>query len=64
MVDLNAKKEIITDIRKRTSMPGVFAGGDCTDQTHKQVIVAAGEGAIAALEAHEYLLRKEYFSYS
>lgn len=63
-VDLNAKKEIVTDRNKRTSVPGVFAGGDCTDQTHKQVIVAAGEGAVAALEAHEYLLRKEDFSYA
>lgn len=63
-LELNAKNEIICSERKETSVPGVFAAGDCTDQVHKQVIVAAGEGAIAVLEAHEYLLRKENFSYS
>jgi alkyl hydroperoxide reductase subunit F len=63
IVDLNDNNEIITNVRKQTSTPGIFAGGDCTDQPHKQVIVAAGEGAIAVLEAHEYLLRHEKVSY-
>lgn len=63
VVELNAQKEVITNERKQTSVPGIFAGGDCTDQPHKQVIVAAGEGAIATLEAHEYLLRHEKISY-
>ena len=62
-VKLNNKKEIITSKRKQTSLAGVFAAGDCTDQAHKQVIVAAGEGAIATLEAHEYLLRNEKIQY-
>ena len=53
---LNEREEIITDRKCRTSLPAVFAAGDVTDQSHKQVIVAAGEGAIAALEAHEFLL--------
>lgn len=63
VVSLNADGEIITDERKQTSTEGIFAAGDCTDQRHKQVIVAAGEGAIAVLEAHEYLLRKENIDY-
>lgn len=64
LLELNAEKEIITDERKKTSIEGIFAGGDCTNQAHKQVIVAAGEGAIAVLEAHEYLLRHEKIKYS
>ncbi len=64
IVELNSKKEIITDRKKQTHTAGIFAAGDCTDQIHKQVIVAAGEGAIALLEAHEYLLRKKDFNYN
>ena len=56
-LELNKMKEIPTSRLCRTAVKGVFAGGDCTDQAHKQVIVAAGEGAVAALEAHELILR-------
>lgn len=38
-------------------MPGLFAAGDVTDVPEKQIIVAAGEGAKAALQAHRYLQR-------
>jgi alkyl hydroperoxide reductase subunit F len=38
-------------------MAGVFAAGDVTSIKGKQIIIASGEGAKAALEAHEYLLR-------
>lgn len=41
-----------------TSVPGIFAAGDCTDVPAKQIIVAAGEGAKAALAAMDYVLRK------
>jgi len=57
IVELNERGEIITDRVMNTSTPGFFAGGDCNDGYHKQVIVAAGEGAVAALQAHEYLLK-------
>ena len=40
-----------------TNIPGLFAAGDVTDGKNKQVIIAAGEGAAAALAAHDYLLR-------
>lgn len=56
-VSLNNINEIPTDRRCNTKVKGVFAGGDCSDQAHKQVVVAAGEGAICALEAHELILR-------
>ena len=57
LVDLNGKKEIIVDINGRTSVPGIFAAGDVTDVKSKQIIIAAGDGAKAALEAYEYLMK-------
>ena len=57
IVELNKQGEIITDKVMNTSTAGFFAAGDCNDGAHKQVIVAAGEGAVAALQAHEYLLK-------
>lgn len=55
---LNRAGEIVTDKSGRTNVPGLFAAGDVTDNPYKQVIIAAGEGAAAALAAHEYLLTK------
>ncbi len=49
--------EVMIDVNCTTSRPGVFAAGDITEIHGKQVIVAAGEGAKAALEAYQYLLR-------
>jgi alkyl hydroperoxide reductase subunit F len=49
--------EIIVDCACRTSVPGIFAAGDVTTVPEKQIIVAAGEGAKAALSAYQYLLR-------
>lgn len=57
VVKLNERKEIVVDDRCKTSVDGIFAAGDVTDVPQKQVIVAAGEGAKAALCAHEYLQR-------
>lgn len=57
IVNHNDQGEIITNRLLHTSCPGFFAAGDCNDGYHKQVIVAAGEGAIAALQAHEYCLK-------
>lgn len=56
VVDLNEKEEIIIDSKTNmTSRPGIFAAGDITDVPYKQMIIAAGEGAKAALSAYEYL---------
>jgi alkyl hydroperoxide reductase subunit F len=56
-VALNEKKEIIVDINCHTNVAGVFAAGDVTSVKSKQIIIASGDGAKAALEAHEYLMK-------
>ncbi|MEK7653154.1 MAG: thioredoxin-disulfide reductase [Patescibacteria group bacterium] len=53
-IDLNERGEIVTKGNK-TSRPGVFAAGDCTDEKYKQIVIAAGDGAKAALEAYHFL---------
>ena len=59
LVNLNQKGEIIIDHNTcETSAKGIFAAGDATDEAHKQLIIAAGEGAKAALSAYEYLREK------
>ena len=50
--------EIIVDARGQTSIPGLFAAGDATSTPFKQIIIAAGEGAKAALGAFEVLMRQ------
>jgi len=55
VVELNEKGEIKIDYQNRTSQPGIFAAGDVTNVSHKQIVIAAGEGAKAALNACEYL---------
>jgi alkyl hydroperoxide reductase subunit F len=55
---LNEYGEILVDCQTQTGVPGVFAAGDVTNVRDKQVIIAAGEGAKAALRAHEYLLAR------
>jgi thioredoxin reductase (NADPH) len=54
-VDLDERGQIIVDSLCRTSRRGVFAAGDATNIPYKQAIIAAGEGAKAALSAYEYL---------
>jgi alkyl hydroperoxide reductase subunit F len=56
LVDLDPQGRIKIDARNRTSVPGIFAAGDVTDTYSEQVLVAAGEGAKAALSSYEYLL--------
>jgi thioredoxin reductase (NADPH) len=57
LVKLNGKKEIIVDKYCGTSTKGIFAAGDVTDVPYKQAIISAGQGAIAALSAYNFLQR-------
>jgi len=58
LVDLNQIGEIIIDKDNYTKTPGVFAAGDITDIKYEQIVIAAGEGAKAALAATDYLKGK------
>ena len=59
LVKLNGSKEIIIDKYCATSNGGVFAAGDVTDVPYKQAIISAGQGAIAALSAYNYIQRRK-----
>jgi alkyl hydroperoxide reductase subunit F len=56
-VELSRYGEIVIDDKGHTSVPGVFAAGDSTTVPFKQIIIATGEGAKAALSAFDYLIR-------
>ena len=56
-VELSKHGEVIVNARGETSLPGVFAAGDCTAVPYKQIIIAMGEGAKASLGAFDYLIR-------
>ncbi|MEG1770082.1 MAG: alkyl hydroperoxide reductase subunit F [Comamonas sp.] len=56
-VELTRFGEVIIDAKGHTNVPGVFAAGDCTDVPYKQIIIAAGAGATAALSAFDHLIR-------
>jgi NADH-dependent peroxiredoxin subunit F len=49
--------EIEVDAKGHTNLPGVFAAGDCTTVPFKQIVIAAGDGAKAALAAFDHLMR-------
>lgn len=56
-VELNQQGEVIVNCASETSVPGLYAAGDVTNVPEKQIVVAAGEGAKAVLQAHRYLQR-------
>jgi alkyl hydroperoxide reductase subunit F len=56
-VELSRHGEIVVDAKGATSLPGVFAAGDATTVPYKQIVIAAGDGAKAALSAFEHLIR-------
>jgi alkyl hydroperoxide reductase subunit F len=56
-VELSPRGEVVVDDRGATSVPGVFAAGDCTTVPHKQIVIAMGAGSTAALSAFDHLIR-------
>ncbi|MCR5882713.1 alkyl hydroperoxide reductase subunit F [Rhizobacter sp. J219] len=56
-LELSRFGEIVVDAKGATSVPGVFAAGDVTTVPFKQIIIAAGDGAKAALGAFDHLMR-------
>jgi alkyl hydroperoxide reductase subunit F len=59
LIKLNERKEIIVNENGETSLPGLFAAGDCINSPHKQITVATGSGTIAALGAYRYIQMKD-----
>ena len=58
LVDVNDKGEIVIDKSGATSTPGIYAAGDVTDEFGKQIIIATGQGARAAMAANRDLRRR------
>ena len=56
-VELSPRGEVVVDDRGQTSLPGVFAAGDCTTVPYKQIVIALGQGATAGLSAFDHLIR-------
>jgi alkyl hydroperoxide reductase subunit F len=56
-LELSKFGEIVVDAKGHTNVPGVFAAGDCTTVPFKQIVIAAGDGAKAALSAFDHLIR-------
>ena len=56
-VERNALGEVVVDGHGATNLAGVFAAGDCTNSSYKQIIISMGSGATAALGAFDYLIR-------
>jgi thioredoxin reductase (NADPH) len=54
-LELNEQGYIVADAHQRTSVPGVFAAGDVQSADFRQVVIAAGAGAKAVIEADRYL---------
>lgn len=57
-VELSRFGEIMVDAKGHTNIDGVFAAGDCTTVPYRQIVIAAGEGAKAALSAFDHLIRQ------
>ncbi len=56
-IELSKHGEIMVDAKGATNVPGVFAAGDATTVPYKQIVIAAGDGAKAALSAFDHLIR-------
>ena len=55
LLDLNEEGFIRVNARRETSVPGIYAAGDVIDKTLRQIVTAAGDGAVAADSAIKYI---------
>lgn len=55
LCDINEQGEVIVDLKMRTSLAGLYAAGDVRIEAAKQVVCAAGDGAVAAIDIIEYI---------
>lgn len=55
VIELDGKGYVVTKNHTETSVPGIFAAGDCVDHRYRQAIVAAGQGCMAAMDAQKWL---------
>jgi thioredoxin reductase (NADPH) len=55
VLDMDPEGFILTDLGMQTSLPGVYAAGDCRSTILRQIVVAAGDGAVASFAAQRYL---------
>ena len=61
LVELNDNKEIVFDLKTlETKTKGLFSAGDCNVSKHKQIVMASGQGATAALSAYEYIKKENH----
>jgi len=54
-LELDSRGYIVSDRHQHTNIPGVFVAGDVQDPHYRQVVIAAGTGAVAAMEAERFL---------
>jgi alkyl hydroperoxide reductase subunit F len=59
VVELSRMGEVLVNAKGETSVPGLYAAGDVTASPYKQIIIAMGSGATAALGAFEFLMKQE-----
>ena len=59
LIKINDSNQVITSDSLETSLTGIFAAGDLTTTPYKQIVIAAGEGAKAALSCYDYIQRKD-----
>lgn len=62
-LELDEERYILTDLKQRTSVPGVFAAGDVQERVLRQITTAVGTGAKAAMEAERYIAELEGRAY-
>jgi thioredoxin reductase (NADPH) len=59
LVELDDQSQVVVGADQATSVPGIFAAGDCTNNLYKQATISAGEAATAALACYDYLAKQE-----